>query len=379
MRRPAWVFLVVCTALLLSDVGRNVLAAESAPVEWEPGLHAVFEGRAAYPRIVELADGTLFATFDHRTRTGRAIGSTQSIDGGRTWSEYQLVCEDSGRVDLANAFPLQLSDGTILVACRHHKPDARRYRLEVYEAVGHAQRWTLRSVLAEGTTGLWEPLLLLCPDGKLQAYYASEEGCHPDQRIEMRISADGGKTWGTPVIVAGKKGSRDGMPAVARLTTGELLAVFEAQDLPPYRFVLRGVRSADGGKSWASDRELVYRPSNPAPNRWSAGAPSLVVTGTGRVLVAFQTDEQVAYEQGHSDRDPANRSYNYLRHASLAYAASADIGTIWSRAWNILGDPGNPACWNALYPLRKGSILALTTHQGRVWCKIGRLTDEAAR
>jgi len=378
MHKAVWIYLLVCTVFLLSDTGQPVIAAESAPVVWEPGLHAIFEGRAAYPRVVELADGTLFATFDHRTRTGRAIGTTRSIDGGRSWGQYQSVIEDAGRVDLANAFPLQLSDGTILVACRHHEPDAHRYRLEVYAAAAPAQRWALRSVLAEETVGLWEPFLLLCPDGSLQAYYACEEGCHPDQRIEMRTSADGGKTWGTPVIVACRKGSRDGMPAVARLTTGELLAVFEAQDLPPYRFVIRGVRSDDGGKSWSKDRELVYRPSNPALNRWSAGAPSLIVTSTGKLLVAFQTDERVAYEEGRSDQDPVNRAYNYLRHASLAYVASADNGKTWSRAWNILGDPGSPACWNALYSLRNGSILALTTHQGRVWCKIGRLPDEAA-
>ena len=86
--------------------------------------------------------------------------------------------------------------------------------------------------------GLWEPFLLLLPDGVVQVYYASEERCKPDQRVEMRTSSDGGKTWGSPVTVAQKRGSRDGMPGVVRLEN-ELLAVFEAQDEPPYRFVIR--------------------------------------------------------------------------------------------------------------------------------------------
>ncbi len=36
-----------------------------------------------------------------------------------------------------------------------------------------------------------------------------------------------------------------------------LLAVFEAQDVPPFRFVIRGVRSSDLGQTWAATRQLA--------------------------------------------------------------------------------------------------------------------------
>lgn len=362
----------LCSALGLVDYGQMVTAAEATSIEWEPGLHAIYEGRAAYPRVVELADGTLLATFDHRTTTGRAIGCTRSIDGGKTWGQYKQVCEDTGRSDLANAFPLQLPDGTILVACRHHTLAARRYRLEVYASEDQGKHWSLRSTLAEGTEGLWEPFLLQLPNGKLQGYYASEEGCHPEQTIEMRTSIDGGKIWADAVTVARKKGSRDGMPAAALLPTGEILVVFEAQDLPPFRFVLRAVRSMNGGKSWSKERELVYRPTNPARSRWSAGAPSVITTSAGRLLVAFQTDDRVTYEQRSSERDPASPIYNYPRHASFAYLASDDNGKTWNGPSYLLGGPRHSACWNAFCPLHSGRVLALTTHEGRVWCRIGR-------
>ena len=118
----------------------------------------------------------------------------------------------------------------------------------------------------------------------------------------MRSSSDGGKTWGSPVTVAQKKGSRDGMPGVVRLDKEELLAVFEAQDDSPYRFVIRGVRSSDNGRTWATTRELIYRPRNPVVNRWAAGAPSIIRLPDKRLLVSFQSDEQVSYLQG--DRRP---------------------------------------------------------------------------
>ncbi len=359
-------------SLLILSVGSVMgIAAAAMAVEWEPDLRLLYEGRAAYPRVVELADGTLLATFDHPTATGRAIGSTRSTNGGRTWEEYQRVWEEPGPVDLANAFPLQLPDGTILVALRHHRPEQRRYRLEVYASEDQGYHWALRSVLAEGTTGLWEPFLMLLPDGTLQAYYASEEGCYPDQTIEMRSSPDQGHTWGTPLTVASKARSRDGMPAVVRLAAGELLVVFEAQDLPPYRFVLRAVRSRDGGASWSEERELVYRPANPARRPWSAGAPSAVVTAQSRIMVGFQTDEQVRYQPDDPRQDPAAPAYNYLRHTSFAFVTSDDHAETWNPAVHLVGSPEQPACWNALYLLESGRILALTTYQGRVWCKIG--------
>jgi hypothetical protein len=237
----------------------------------------------------------------------------------------------------------------------------------------------LRGTIATGHDGLWEPFLLLLPSGVVQAYYASEEGCKPDQRIEMRSSSDGGKSWGSsepPVTVAQKKGSRDGMPGVVRLDKEELLAGFEAQDEPPFQFVIRGVRSHDNGRTWATTRELIYRPRNPAVNRWAAGAPSIIRLPDKRLLVSFQSDEQVSYLQGDRDRrrDPAVPGYDYVRHSHFAYVASSDNGRTWTRPQHLLGSPEQPACWNALYGLKDGTVLALSNYEGRIWAKTGSST-----
>ena len=154
--------------------------------------------------------------FAHPTSVGKAIACVFSSDGGKTWAGYRRICEHPTPVDLDNAFPLQLADGTVLVAYRRHDRKDHVFRIEVSSS-RDGNDWVVRSTVATGTQGIWEPFLLPLPDGTVQVYYASEEGCYPDQRIEMRASTDGGMSWGTPVTVAEKKGSRDGMPGVVRL------------------------------------------------------------------------------------------------------------------------------------------------------------------
>jgi hypothetical protein len=274
-----------------------------------------------------------------------------------------------GRVDVANAFPLQLEDKTILVAYRHHTLDKRIFRIEVSASSDNGKQWRVLGTIATGSVGLWEPFLFQPSKEVIQAYYASEEGIAPDQRIEMKTSSDGGKSWNGPTTVARKAGSRDGMPAVVRASDRVLLACFEASDTPPFRFVVRAVGSGDGGKSWSTERTLIYQPANPARQRWAAGAPYLANFKDGRLLTSFQTDEDVVHRKGDFQADPAAASYRYERHTSLKVVTSVD-GRSWSGPTSLVGDPSSPATWGGLCVLRNGSVLALTTWRGRIWCKV---------
>ena len=311
------------------------------------------------------------AGFDHLFRGDRAIGFVRSTDGGKTWEGYSQATKHPKQEDLANAFPLQLSDGTVLVAFRHHTVDKAIYRLEVCASHDQGKSWKFRGTIATGSVGLWEPFLLELPDKTLQAYYASEEGIKPDQRLEMRSSADGGKIWGRPITVARKRGSRDGMPGVVRRADGTLFAVFEASDLVPYRFVIRAVRSKDGGKNWSSERQLVYKPANPVRTRWAAGAPTVVQLADGRLLVSFQTDEDVAYSRGNPKRDPSASSYDYLRFATFKCVSSYDGGRTWRERVTLAGTVKEPSLWNALYVPSSGNVLALAGFKGKIWSRVG--------
>ena len=66
--------------------------------------------------------------------------------------------------------------------------------------------------------------------------------------------------------------------------------------------------------------------------------------------------------------------YDYVRHSHFAYVTSSDNGRTWTRPQHLLGSPEQPACWNALYGLSDGAILALSNYQGRVWAKTGNST-----
>jgi hypothetical protein len=364
--------------------GLLLLTAEATPadagpvvstVTWDKEFRPIYPEAASYPRATALSDGRVMVAFAHPTSVGKAIACVFSSDGGRTWAGYRRICEHPTPVDLDNAFPLQLADGTVLVAYRRHDRKDHIFRIEVSSS-RDGNEWAVRSTVATGTQGIWEPFLLPLPDGTVQVYYASEEGCYPDQRIEMRTSTDGGMSWGTPVTVAEKKGSRDGMPGVVRLNGRELLVVFEAQDQPPFRFVIRGVRSPDLGRTWSATRQLIYRPNNLVAAPWAAGAPSVIRLPDGRLMVSFQSDENNAFVAGDRRRDPTHSKYNYLWHTHFACVTSVDQGQSWTAPVHLLGGPDDPANWNALQVLNDGTVLALSNHRGRIWVKAGT-TDKA--
>ena len=368
-----WMIAIALIATGSPITGRAAEPILQTQITWEREFRPIYLSRTSYPRVARLSDGILLATFANSTPERRAIGCVFSRDGGKMWGNYRQVLEQNKPVDLDNAFPLQLPDGTILVAYRHHTPD-HNYRIDVHASIDGGEHWAFRGTIATGYDGLWEPFLLLLPKGVVQAYYASEEDCKPDQRIEMRNSSDGGKTWGSPVTVAQKRGSRDGMPGVVRLDKEELLVVFEAQDDPPYRFVIRGVHSGDNGRTWATTRELIYRPRNPVRICWAAGAPSIIRLPDKGLMVSFQSDEQVSYLRGDRRRDPTLPGYDYVRHTHFAYVASYDNGRTWSGPEHLLGSSEQPACWNELYGLNDGTILALSNYHGRIWVRTGYRT-----
>lgn len=363
-----WIAVIFVMQLMLSGMAEN----PSGEIQWEENFQPIYPS-GAYPRATALADGTLLVGFDHAVEGRRSIGIVRSTDGGKTWGDYSEAAQAPSSDDLANAYPLALADGTILVAYRHHTFEKRIYRLEVCASSDKGKTWEKRGVIAAGTTGLWEPLLFELSDGTVQAYYASEENLKPEQQVEMRSSSDGGRTWGEPVIVARKKGSRDGMAGVVRLRDGSLYAVFEATDIPPYGFVVSAVRSRDDGKTWSADRELIYKPSNPVLAGWAAGAPSVVRIKGDQLVVSFQADDSVVFQKGDKYGDPAAPGYDYMRNSSFKYVTSLDNGRTWSAPVTLAGSPGNPSLWNALYVPSEGKILALASFNGRVWSKRGTL------
>jgi hypothetical protein len=256
-------------------------------------------GAGTYPRATLMPDGSLFGVFESGVGGAMGVIAKVSNDNGQTWTAKGTVATapvTPGRT-LGNPSVVRLADGTLLAAYRHHNPGAggiTNFRLLVSASTNGGATWAFRGeiqVYGSAKDGLWEPFLFVTPKGTLQAYYARERDNYRSQDIVVRTSRDGGKTWGSEAIAATTNGSRDGMPGVTALADGSLLAVFESQRQPGVNnnFVVRGVQSADDGRTW-TNRHIIFAPKDATRN---AGAPQVTTLRDGRVVVSFMTNDGV--------------------------------------------------------------------------------------
>lgn len=152
-------------------------------------------------------------------------------------------------------------------------------------------------------------------------------------------------------IVATQSGSRDGMPAVARLRDGSLVPVFASFRAPRVpRFVVRSVQSNDGSRT-SGRRQNVYVPANAARN---AGAPFVVTLPDGRLAVSFMTDGDAA-------------TVAWPAHATMKVLISDGVPTHGSLRWRAtpLVIDGPEAYWPALFVTPgSGDLLAIYHRRG---------------
>ena len=358
----------------LSILAAEATTADAGPVvstvTWDKEFRPIYPEAASYPRATALSDGRVMMTFAHPTSVGKAIACVFSSDGGKTWAGYRRICEHphaggsrqcvspaTGRWDRAGSLPSSRPQGSHLphrslveqgrepVGCPIHRRHRDTGNLGTVPAV--VARWHGSGVLRQRRRLLPGP---------------ADRNADIDGRRHVLGDADDGRR---------KKGSRDGMPGVVRLNGQELLVVFEAQDQPPFRFVIRGVRSSDLGRTWSATRQLIYRPNNLVAAPWAAGAPSIIRLPDGRLMVSFQSDENNAFVAGDRRRDPTHSKYDYLWHTHFACVTSVDQGKSWTAPVHLLGGPDDPANWNALQVLNDGTVLALSNHRGRIWVKAG--------
>jgi len=318
----------------------------------------------SYPRAAQLSDGSLLAAWDDATsHNTKIIRVSKSPDKGRSWIDSGIVAEYPDPADLANAFPLVLDNGRILLACRRHDGiPLKRFRIEIYCSDDGGSSWKFLSMVESHENpehALWEPFLFHAPDDSLHVYYARETG--GTQAIVMRRSFDRGQTWGSLITVASAPDSRDGMPAVTRLKDESLLTVFEAFDSRPWGlFVIKSVQSFDMGISW-TNRRTVYIPSG---NGTHAGAPYVALLPSGHLMASFMTDEDAS-------------DVNWPFHASLKILVTAEPATSACVKWesrprlierNIF--------WPALLVMKDHQILFLYGKEG-IKGKIGNYAPES--
>jgi len=224
---------------------------------------------------------------------------TRSTDGGRTFSAWGVVSTGTG--DLDNLFLRQLANGNILATFRNHDKSGSTYTIyRITSGISHdnGKTWAFLSQVdqrtASGVNGLWEPFIRIAKSGAIQVYYAAENNSG-DQDILMRSSTNSGVSWsGATTVAGGSTTGRDGMPGCTDFTTSSgsarVLCVFETTEGTAPRFTVKSVVSSNDGVSF-SGRAQVFVPGGAGTN---AGAPSVVTTTAGTLVVSFMTDEDTA-------------------------------------------------------------------------------------
>jgi hypothetical protein len=296
--------------------------------------------RGGWGRMIRLANGDWVAV---STRFGRGQSTLQllfSKDAARTWTPLGEVSEPGRLLD--NGDLIRLGDGTLLLTGRS-LVTSESYHLPVYRSTDGGGNWSRWGTIDtnEGPPGslkgrgLWEPHFYQLTDGRLAVAYANEKHAAEkpafSQVCSVKVSADGGKTWGEEIALAREpKGGklRPGMPVVARMADGRFIAVYE----------IVGVGDAD----------VFYKVSRDGV-AWPAGLGTRIPGHHAGPWVTALNDGRLL-----------------LTSCSNMLSVSADYGGTWHPAeppaWNV--GPGKNFTWPAIYQTGVGEIAAMVSWHG---------------
>ena len=211
----------------------------------------------------------------------------RSTDGGKTWGAYinAHVTAPHGCIELA--------DGRLLfLGIRGHwknrpAPDVPfdTQRIQAAESRDDGRSWTPIGYvpIPKGVSphGFHEPHVAQTADGKLVGmirHHGEPGNCV----LWQTESADGGKTWTEtrPTEIWGLP------PHLVRLRDGRLLLTYGHRRKP---YGQRACISADGGKSWNYDREILIR--DDAPNGDLGYPASIQMDGDTILTIYYQIDK----------------------------------------------------------------------------------------
>ncbi len=200
----------------------------------------------------------------------------RSSDGGGTWetarvdiAPYQGAFSPKGGVEV---------DGEVILALGSHEHDPLAASVLVRSADG-GRSWGRPELVAEGPgLDFSEPTIVAAGDSRLLVFSREERSGF----LYQSTSNDRGVTWEPPARLP-----IWGYPAHAlRLTDGRLLLVY-GHRRPA--FGIRGCLSADGGASW--EPEFVIRTDVPdARNGLNLGYPSAIEYRPGELFVAYYAE-----------------------------------------------------------------------------------------
>lgn len=322
-----------------------------------PGATAHVDPVLAFHR-----DGTPFLVSLDITSGGNAILLRGSPDGGRTWAPPRALW--SAPLPHVADKPWIIADhraagtgaGSLYVVWTGLNGAPTGVHLMVSRDAGAT--WSSPLQLSPGPLDVF-PMLALAPDGGLYVFWL-EWVSFTLTRFHLRVSTDGGRTFGPDQVWASGPRVRDLNGGIFRMT--DLLTAAVDASSGPYRGRVHTARMVLQG----SDVDVVAQWSDDRGQTWSAPRRIADTSQRDQLLPAIAVDEGGTVYAAWLDRrdDPQNWSYR-------CYAASStDGGATWS-ASEQLTVPGVPTAdgwvghYNALAATR-GRVFAVwaETYQG---------------
>ena len=274
-----------------------------------------------YARVIELQhsgehNGTLIATYECATSGLRVAKPGYNIhvshDGGSTWDMVTTVREKAASIQSEfnphlYELPCQVSDmpeGTLLLAALSiDAAHAKNTAIRLYRSYDIGQTWEQFgsvTVAGGGDKSVWEPFLMVLPDGRLACYYSdcTERETH-SQKIVMKISEDG-VNWGEVIDIVALEDRvlRPGMATIAQMNNGRYIMTYEmCNEVDPdcgnpvyYRFSTDGIHwgeVTDPGTKLITDTGAI-----PGSAPYIAYVPGYGENGLLLVTSVFQTPSQ---------------------------------------------------------------------------------------
>ncbi|CZS96502.1 related to BNR/Asp-box repeat domain protein [Rhynchosporium agropyri] len=244
------------------------LAASISPVLSAPALDLAIEQRAItykpvsfktiyvpprnynkpktlYGRTVQLADGTLLATWENYSVEKPLVYFPvhRSTDGGNTWSPFSNITDTVNNWGLRYQpflylLPQALGSlpaGTILAAGVSIPTDLSKTKIDIYSSTNGGLNWKFLSTVVSGgkavpdngETPVWEPFLMVY-NNQLVIYYSSQTDLAHGQKLCHQVSSNG-LSWGPIVndVAYPAYARRPGMATIAQLPNGKYILTYE--------------------------------------------------------------------------------------------------------------------------------------------------------
>jgi hypothetical protein len=156
-------------------------------------------------------------------REGRPI-SARTTDGGKTWEFLSFIGPEPKGYSIMPS-TVRLSPRELVTTLRRlEEGEPRRSWIEAWKSVDDGQSWSFLNEPAPNTGEGNPPQLLRLADGRLCLTYGIRA---KPFGIIARLSRDGGRSWGEPIVLRNDGGGRDiGYPRSVQRADGRVVTIY---------------------------------------------------------------------------------------------------------------------------------------------------------